>query len=80
MTDRTTKLSEINFIVGSVGVDNKGSKAFDLRHELNLVKAALLYADHVKLISIGALPLKGSTLVIEALRAGTMRGGPVSCP
>src|SRR5215208_2939724 len=65
MTDETTKQSEINFIVGSVGVDNKGSKAFDVSHELNLVKAALLYADHVKLVSIGASLLYGFVNVSE---------------
>jgi hypothetical protein len=59
MTDETTKRSEINFIVGSAGVNNEGSRTFDLSHELNLVKAALLYADHVKLISIGASLLYG---------------------
>src|SRR5215210_2574027 len=57
MTDETTKRSEINFIVGAAGGDR--SNRFDLSHEINLVKAALLYADHVKLISIGASLLYG---------------------
>ena len=49
----------MRFVVGSsAGADGVASD-FDLGHELNLVKAALLYADRVELVSVGASILAG---------------------
>lgn len=47
------------FVVGSSSGADGRSSDFNLRHELNLVKAALLYADRVKLVSVGASMLSG---------------------
>ncbi len=47
-------MSEMRFVVGSAGGAEEGDPNFDLGHELNLVKAALLYADRVELVSAGS--------------------------
>lgn len=65
MADETTVRTEMNFIVGSSAGGKKGSTNFDLGHELNLVKAALLYADRVELVSIGASILYGFVALAE---------------
>ncbi|MGI8650155.1 MAG: hypothetical protein ACR2KW_07230 [Rubrobacter sp.] len=51
--------SETRFVVGSSSGADGGSSNFDLGHEVNLVKAALLYADRVELVSVGASILAG---------------------
>lgn len=50
---------EMHFVVGSSAGADGVSSDFDLGHELNLVKAALLYADQVELVSVGASILSG---------------------
>lgn len=51
--------SGMRFVVGSSAGAEGVSSDFDLGHELNLVKAALLYADRVELVSVGASILAG---------------------
>lgn len=59
--------SEIHFTIGSAaGHDSPGT--LDLREDLALAKAALLYADHVKLCSIGSSWLSGIAAYAEASR------------
>lgn len=49
----------MRFVIGSSAGADGVSSDFDLGHELNLVKAALLYADRVELVSVGASILAG---------------------
>lgn len=49
----------MRFVVGSAGGGEEGNPNFDLGHELDLVKAALLYADRVELVSAGSSLLYG---------------------
>ncbi len=60
MTERTSSGSGTRFVVGSAtGARDDSPGKFDLRHKVNLVKAALLYADKVKLVSAEASILYG---------------------
>ncbi len=60
MTERPSPGSEMRFVVGSAaGAREDSPENFDLSHEVNLVKAALLYADRVELVSAGASMLYG---------------------
>lgn len=61
--ERTT--GEMRFVVGSAAGTKDGGSNFDLGHELNLVKAALLYADRVELVSAGASLLYGFVALSE---------------
>ena len=49
----------MRFVVGSAAGAEDNDPNFDLRHELDLVKAALLYADKVELVSARASLLYG---------------------
>lgn len=55
----TEVTNKMRFVVGSSAGADKDNPNFDLRHELNLLKAALLYADKVELVSAGASLLYG---------------------
>ena len=44
----------LHFTVGSLRHTRGRSRGVDFRSELGLLKAALLYADHVRLVSVGA--------------------------
>jgi hypothetical protein len=55
----------LHFTIGSAaGHDSPG--ALDLREDLALAKATLLYADHVKLCSVGSSVLSGIAEYAEA--------------
>jgi hypothetical protein len=57
--------SGLHFTIGSAaGHDSPG--ALDLREDLALAKATLLYADHVKLCSVGSSVLSGIAEYAEA--------------
>ena len=43
----------MHFTVGSLRFTRRGPSGVDFREEIGLLKAALLYADHVRLVSVG---------------------------
>lgn len=43
----------MHFTVGSLRFTRRGPGGVDFREEIGLLKAALLYADHVRLVSVG---------------------------
>lgn len=66
MTERESSGSGMRFVVGSAtGARDDAPENFDLSHELDLVKAALLYADRVELVSAGASMLYGFVALSE---------------
>jgi hypothetical protein len=69
MTERTGSGIETRFVVGSATEARDDSPGkFDLRHKVNPVKAALLYADKVELVSTGASMLYGFVAPSEGHR------------
>lgn len=66
MTESAATSSEMRFVVGSAtGARDDAPENFDLRHELDHVKAALSYADRVELVSAGASMLYGFVALSE---------------
>jgi hypothetical protein len=56
--DVSSRGSSLHFTIGSAA-GHESSDGLDLSEDLTLVKATLLYADHVKLCSAGASVLSG---------------------
>ena len=56
----------LHLSVGPLRFTGRRSRGIDFRGELGLLKAAILYADHVRLVSVG-----GSTVAtsVEPLRS-----------
>ena len=52
MTKREKKGARLRFTVGSLRNTSRRAGGIDFRHELGLLKAALLYADEVELVSV----------------------------
>ena len=62
---RTNTKSGLHFTIGSAA-GHDSPRALDLREDLALAKATLLYADHVKLCSVGSSFLSGIAEYAEA--------------
>jgi hypothetical protein len=52
-SSKTNTGTRVHFTVGSLRFTRRGPGGVDFREEIGLLKAALLYADHVRLVSVG---------------------------
>jgi hypothetical protein len=52
-SSKTNTGARVHFTVGSLRFTRRGPGGVDFREEIGLLKAALLYADHVRLVSVG---------------------------
>jgi hypothetical protein len=52
-SSKTNSGARVHFTVGSLRFMRRGPGGVDFREEIGLLKAALLYADHVRLVSVG---------------------------
>jgi hypothetical protein len=52
-SSKTNTGARVHFTVGSLRFTRQGPGGVDFREEIGLLKAALLYADHVRLVSVG---------------------------
>jgi hypothetical protein len=73
-SSKTNSGARVHFTVGSLRFMRRGPGGVDFREEIGLLKAALLYADHVRLVSVGGSTVTSLDELSEPFKTVT-RGG-----